>query len=195
MASAHTLMATAHSNRQKRAAVFRVGETVRVVVPSFVKRVGYPKSVADYLPIVHQHAKALDALFATLSPKKAPPDKRLRKGVEYELAHVLARQDRFGGTTRSIHLVDVPEYAGRVCHVVEMRTAMTGEYERGGGLGEDYEPNALANRKARRIAMLDIFMPSDSGFTVVGNGMGGLLSIPIEHLEKVKESLLKSEVI
>lgn len=43
--------------------------------------------------------------------------------------------------------------------------------------------------------MLDIFMPPGSGPTAVGKGMGGLLYIPIEHLEKVKESLLKSEVI
>ncbi len=182
------LGALTRSNRQKRAAVFRVGDTVRVVVPSFVRRVGYPKSVADYLPAVQEHAKALDALFATLAPKKPRPGEHLRKGVEYELAHVLARQDRFGGTTRSIHLVDVPEYAGRVCRVVEMRTAMTGEYERGGGVGEDYEPNALANRKARRIAMLDIFLPAASGFAEVTKGMGELLSIPIEHLEKVTES-------
>lgn len=144
----NNLKAVARRGRPKRADVFRVGDTVRVVVPAFVKRVGYPKSVADYLPDVQQHAKALNALFATLSPGKPLPSDFLRKGVEHELAHVLARQDRFGGTTRSIHLVDVPEHAGRVCHVVEMRTAMTGEYKRGGGFGEDYEPNALANRKA-----------------------------------------------
>lgn len=183
----HSEVATAvvRQGRPKRADVFRVGDAVRVVVPAFVKRVGYPKSVADYLPAVQHHAKALNALFATLSPGKPMPSDFLRKGVEYELAHVLARQDRFGGTTRSIHLVEVPEYAGRVCRVLKMGTAMTGEYERGGGVGEDYEPNALANRKARRLATLDIFLPAGAGFSGLTKGVGDLLSIPVEHLEKV----------
>lgn len=172
---------------KKRDPIIRAGDRVRVVVPKFVKRVGYPKSVEDYVPEVLEAAKT--ALAAALKPAKtlaalATPTERTVLRIARELAYLRAKQDGFGGRERSIHFEDIPEHAGVVCTVHDVRTVMTGRYfaPSGGGYdyytGEsDYEPGGLDNMKPHRLASVSLYRS--------GKFSTADLELPVYHLEKL----------
>lgn len=169
--------------------VFRVDDKVRVIIPKFVKRVGYPKSVADYLSVVDAKGGSLDALFASfgmLPFKRESEIKRTRDKIRKELAYMLAKADGFGGRVRSIHLEEDLSFANAEARIVGVRTVTTGTYfppSNVGGGGYDYydewEPGGLDNEKRVRVASIqstawtqDLRCFDDK-------------EIPVEYLEKL----------
>lgn len=134
--------------------VFRVGDPVCVREPIFVDRVGYPRTVDSYIHAVHACAgPELDAVYQRLG----------LNGGDHEtvraLAYRLARRDKFGGPTRSLHTRHVPTRAGVWYTVEKIRSVVTGTYKPGYSAGSDEEdselPN-LADRKVHRLATLAI---------------------------------------
>lgn len=144
--------------------IVRVGDWVKILEPRFVVRVGYPKSVDDYLPEVDVHMPAVDVVIAELVGRKnlggGPEhvERRIREKIRRDLAYLCARRDSFGGRERSLHTIELPEYAGRETFVSDVRTAVTGTYYPASGgsnyFGEDDDPPGLMNEKRVRLAIL-----------------------------------------
>lgn len=176
--------------------VIRAGDEVRVIDPRFVLRVGYPKSVDDYLTTVREkHAGLLDALFhhvvgdthRTSYSLDEPRVSKQRGRVERELAYLLAREDHFGGYERSIHWMRVDQLKGKVLTVHSVRSVYTGHYYPPSGDAYDgYEPGGLDKPKCHRLARVSllhlysppVFWPSDRKCP---------LEIPVYHLSKVND--------
>lgn len=178
--------------------VIRAGDFVRVVVPKVVTRVGYPKSVQDYLADVRgAHAPALTAFLQQLLGSKLkrrgllglPGEVQpyLRKKVEHELAYLLAKLDGFGGRERSLHMRDAPELGGEVMRVVSVRSVMTGTYYAPSGTSPsmfdegDYEPGGLMNQTRHRLASV----VDPTVFAPVSGKHSGMVELPLAHLVKV----------
>lgn len=174
--------------------VFRAGDTVRVIDPRVVTRVGYPQCVDDYLGdvdrLVGDEIEAIANKILGL-PMLHKPSKTLDK-VRRELALALARRDGFGGSERSIHLVEKPELMGMEARVVSVRSVMTGFYSPATGGrnydGEyDYDPAYLADRKTVRVAELDIFV-SEKALRpgVFRMRVESRPELPVSHLVRVQ---------
>lgn len=158
---------------KKNPNIIRLNDRVRIVIPKVVVRVGYPKTVKDYLEAAEgKYGQQLRYDMGDFLAEKA-----LR-----QIAYGLAKTDGFGGRERSLHMEDKPELLGQEFNVSGVRMVQTGTYYPPSGYtsyyGEyDYEPGGLADMKARRL--------------VTGFSMGylrvsdSLPEIPVEHLEKV----------
>lgn len=96
--------------------VYRKGDKVRILSPYVVKRVGYPKSVYDYLPeeterelVLAQmllEGLPLEEALAQLDPKtKFGPLRthKVQSKIKHLAAYLRAKGDGFGGNARSIH--------------------------------------------------------------------------------------------
>jgi len=140
--------------------VIRVGDWVKIVVPRFVERVGYPRSLKDYKGAVEVlYKEQLDAIFEKRDRRgilRAPPfvEWRARERVVHEIAYMLARQDGFGGRDRTMHFKEVPEMDGKMVQVQRVRTCMTGTYYAPSCDGEDYEPGGLDGQKRHRLLLV-----------------------------------------
>lgn len=172
----------------------RVNDRVRIAIPRFVARVGYPKCVGDYLEQVDKEAAAIDNLINRILygghepllgiPQRSEHSALAMERIRNALAYLLAKQDRFGGRERAIHYIELPQLAGAETHVTNLRTVVTGVYQPAGGgssnwYGEDdYYPPYLDDQKYHRVAQLDI-----SGFLDDSGKFTSGLEAPIEHLE------------
>lgn len=152
----------------------REGDRVRIVTPRVVVRVGYPKTVDDYVEAARR--KYGDLLVEDMN--KRCVDKALQ-----QIAYGFAKADGFGGRERSLHCEDVPELAGQVFTVDGVRMVQTGTYYPPHAwvshCGEhDYEPGGLENMKARRLI---------SGFCAFGkvSALCARYEISAEHVERV----------
>jgi hypothetical protein len=187
----------------------RVGDLVRVKIPKFVGRVGYPKDVDDYereLAENPEKQELLNLVFEALTgddqilgstgtlDHREMRKHRSRYRVEREIAYLMAVADGFGGRDRTIHWVEYPEHQDMECTVTGLRTACTGRYyapSGGGGrsyFGDDedwYEPGGLSDMKHHRLAKVNLYAPSDAGTL---KSMGQTLELPVEHLAKVRDS-------
>lgn len=158
---------------KKNPNIIRVGDWVRIVTPKIVTRVGYPKSVKDYMPT----AKALFE-----AELKKHLGGMVIDRILHDIAYGLAKSNGFGGNERSLHLEDQPQIMGQEFCVSGVRMVQTGTYYPPSYwtsyYGEhDWEPGGLADMKSRRLL---------SGF-----GLGQLvdidkrIEIPTEHVEKI----------
>lgn len=178
-----------------RDSTIRVGDAVRVVVPRFVKRVGYPKSVDDYVEELRsKYSGALDALLREVLSHKGRAlalrswvPERVRTRMEQEVAYVMAKADGFGGKERTIHFEDRPEFEGKKFWVQGMRSVFTGTYyppcyspPSYDEMYGDYEPGGLSNPKCHRLVII-----CPGGFTTSWKKKS-YLEIPTYNLEKVK---------
>jgi hypothetical protein len=147
--------------------IIRVGDRVKIVVPSIMLRVGYPKTVGDYEQAAKEAYGA--QLWRDMSGRCAELAIR-------QIAYGLAKKDGFGGRARTMHLREVPELLGREFTVHSMRTVQTGTYykPRSSGDGEDWEPGGLDDRQDHRLA---------SGWGWCGKNMSEW--IPVKHLLKL----------
>lgn len=164
--------------------VWRVNDVGVVSDPRFVLRVGYPKSVDDYLreraPAIRDAVNHL--LMATTGSTWGEtygiPAHRVRRRIERDVAYLMAQRDGFGGRERTIHWRDLPSLAGREVRVVSLRTALTGRYEYGwtGQDPEDYLPAHIAQPVTHRLAAIVL--------TVDRFGDPSDLEIPVTHLSR-----------
>lgn len=185
---------------------FRVGDIAIITNPAFVERVGYPKTLADYLVDVRHNRQALLAYLATMSPFErkfvemkglkllapsvTPSDKALKK-LENEVAYLLAKADGFGGRARTIHYKEVPAYRGSTVRILGIRTAVTGTYRSActGYYGpDDYEPAGLDDEKRHRIAEVSVLSRSinwDDSLRMLGTNGFGYPQIEVSNLSHV----------
>lgn len=159
-----------------RPEVIRKGDVVRVVIPTFVRRVGYPKEVRDYLTqeVMERAVDFCDGFRrrgwggasvdrpTMLSGEYNPShlSKQARR-VAMEAAYLLARADRFGGRERRLHLVEVPRHRDATFAVLSTRVAKTGLYfPPSGGVsweGEsDWDSGGLMDEKTHVLLVLDV---------------------------------------
>lgn len=152
------------SKKRRRPGQLRVGDRVEVAEPVFVARVGYPKTVNDYLPFVDERLpdSGLSVVEAVTGQRfswrrDAKVDKVLKR-LRHDLAWLLAHRDGFGGRERSLHLVERVGWTKATALVVSLRTVVTGTYEpaSGGWNTWDVEPPSLARAKAHRLATLSL---------------------------------------
>lgn len=125
----------------------KADDRVRIVNPVIVLRVGYPKTVSDYLKEAESLFKK--SLLDVIGPREA--DMALSK-----IAYGLAKRDGFGGSSRTLHTKVDELMRGAEFTVIDCKTAKTGEYfpPQGGAdyWGEcDYWPGGLSNMKTHRL--------------------------------------------
>ena len=145
----------------RKDSVIRAGDLVRVINPIRVVRVGYPRTVKDYLPEIQARYKAeLDTVFRSYR-KSGYRASRIRERLELDLAYLEAKGDGFGGRQRSLHTREELSLRGQDLRVEAVRTVVTGTYypatscpDRYYG-GEDHEPGGLASAVHHRLAALE----------------------------------------
>lgn len=146
----------------------RIGDFVDIVDPRLFVRCGYPmylpdvqKQLADDRNLQYEITKliALVARVPTANAHTLGADtwQRARTRILFELAEVKAKQEGFGGDTRSIYLTE-PDLAlqGQRVRVVGRRLVKTGKrFGPSGGcdyFGEyDYEPGGLDDAQTHTI--------------------------------------------
>lgn len=182
----------------------RVGDFVKVRVPKFVARVGYPKGLEDYKRELETNPHFQQAVSLMLEITTGDDQiwhdqggrkHRSRYRIESEVAYLMARRDGFGGPERSIHWVEHPEHQDAECTVEEVRTVYTGRYypPSGGGstnfFGEDeswYEPGGLSDMKCHRLARVNLYAPTtERGFL---HPTDRTLELPVYHLQKLRSA-------
>lgn len=161
----------------KKHRAIREGDWVKIVTPKIVLRVGYPKTVDDFIPIAKEHFKnTLTAVFGY--------NTNLDR-VYRELAYQLLKKAGFGGRERSLHLLDQPHLAGVTVQVQRVRTVMTGRYYPSSGGGDyytdDYEPAGLADQKAHRL--ISFYEPTPQFRFAIG-GKDGCVEIPAYFVDR-----------
>lgn len=99
--------------------VYRIGDKVWINVPRKVERVGYPKSVYDYLPEDDDknlyYAQMLlqgDDLKDVASISDFLHNPKVNYKVQKLAAYLRARADGFGGKKRSIHFLPLDYWPG-----------------------------------------------------------------------------------
>lgn len=140
--------------------IIREGDTVRIVNPRWIKRVGYPLHWRE----IDAEEKARAMLKAADMPFRDIPRYFLQAVAKLEV-----ERQGFGGNERSIHYCkfaeegeslwavisddEVPHhgYVGREVVVTGKRVAYTGVRFPAYGCDEDYEPGGLDKRKAHVI--------------------------------------------
>lgn len=181
---------------------------MRVVRPLFVVRVGYPKCVADYLPVVRERfAEQLRVLRVGITARmelgegfefrEDGPARLVMERVERELAYALLKRDNFGGSERCVHEVEHARHLGAETRVTELRTAYTGTYSPGGGTStwgggfdDSVWPPDLEDRKAHRIARVLLEEPgaeTPAGLPRSRVEQARFLEIRVSNLEKLGE--------
>jgi len=135
--------------------VYRVGDTIRIVQPLFVERVGYPKVWTSYFEKYKTHPKLIEAMELLDLPN---PGGRAQREFAEGAARAANRLAGFGGRERAIHhfTYDGYDYRGEVCEVLAKRVVRTGTYypPSGGktwtdyGYEYDYENGGLDDAKS-----------------------------------------------
>lgn len=131
--------------------IIRIGDTVKIINPRYIIRVGYPKILTDYIPEVED--KYQDIL-------KNIPREAYNK-VKMALAYAIAVKDKFGGSERSVHFDNALELANKEFQVIDIRYVKTGKYcsggyNSGGWDGEgDYDPPYLCDIKCHKILCIN----------------------------------------
>lgn len=148
--------------------IIRIGDTVKILRPKFISRVGYPLTKRDLLgevesdPIFNQMAESLGF------------HGRSRSAFLDGIAGAELLKRGMGGKERSLHYLEVREGAeawndystyavGRTSPVYSKRTVVTGEYyaPAGGtswtdcGREDWYEPGGLSNQKVHLLLQTD----------------------------------------
>jgi len=137
---------------------FRVGDTVRIVRPRFIKRVGYPLTFVDLREEFADHpqfTEAMRLLGFTDGAHEVPF--RVKREIVDGLARGAVRARGWGGKERRIHYEDQPrDLTDYLTTVLAKRVRMTGDYYPPSGgqdmTGEDwYEPGGLTNQRSHVI--------------------------------------------
>lgn len=157
----------------KKPLAIRENDVVRIVRPEFVTRVGYPKSVDDYLtqdvmkeaqdflakydPNMH---KARPRMFGSQSIGIMDLTKSARR-IAREIAYTLARADGFGGRERKLYTVVIPEAKDVEVYVHGVRSVQTGQYYPPVKSSDwetgyvEWDPGGLDGRQTHRLLRVD----------------------------------------
>jgi hypothetical protein len=153
----------------KKKDIIRIGDYVRVVNPLVVDRVGYPlckmdmvkKQTPEQIKSIEDMLKAFDYVRPYSEEGSRQYDFCI-ESIRYRMAAVMLRSEGWGGQTRTIHTVTLPDMRGQRAEVVGRRVVKTGthcsgymSYDYYSG-GEDYEPSTLSDEKTHVIYKLQI---------------------------------------
>lgn len=145
--------------------IIRKDDTIRVVIPEIVERVGYPLNIKNIIDSItpeqlEELSKCLFSIFNISSSFVAsdllnPLDNNdlYKDRIINGIARMMIRQRGWGGKNRSIHVKSVPELKDKMFCVLERKTVKTGTYNPSSGSGPDYwgeydyEPAYLSNEK------------------------------------------------
>ncbi len=153
----------------------RIGDKFRVINPLRVVRVGYPKSVKDYEKLVTE--EALGEFLQKILPEGKQMkttlwknERMLRishsgvgKAIVRETAYVLAKMDGFGGPDRTVHTVEVPEWAGKEFVASHVRSVRIGRYFAPSGSTDydgNYERESGGLNDAKTVRLLSFHLPN-----------------------------------
>lgn len=147
-----------------------VNDYVRIVTPTFVRRVGYRLIWTDLVEGLANDPNVLSVMrrlnLLPVEPEvlsvyhpdwhKQPVAREFLIG----LAKAKVRQQKFGGPERLIHTLEIPEAKDRIVRVSGKRVAKTGTYERGHKVSgwfdpQEYEPPSLADCQTHIILDTD----------------------------------------
>ena len=153
--------------------IIRVGDEVKILVPTFFVRCGYEKSLHTEADVIlNEHRAKIDEFINTILPRfklyqeRGGEERRLAYRIAKELAYDNLRLTGFGGKDRKIFTEEFPEYVGRTAHVMSIKFCKTGEYFAPSGgysyySGEyDYEPGGLSKEKTHKILELNLYHPT-----------------------------------
>lgn len=164
----------------------KTGSWVKVIIPKFVERVGYPNSIEHYSKIAETDAKLLlNSVFRKLFPCwNSSLDsgnwrtKKAQEEIYRSLGWAMAHADGWGGRKRTIHFIEKPEFLNAEGWAQNFKRCVTGTYSpgyRSGGYGyEEWNPPYLYDQKHHRLVQL------------CGLGVPNDLWIPDYHLEIIK---------
>ncbi len=160
-------------NKKIKKQVFRIGDTVKIINPEFVLRVGYPLCLADsiekfrtgenekiiteFLSKFCIHDKMVDLL-------RLNPENHCAGTVRYKIERALAyndiKQRGFGGNERKIFTERNEGKTGCIGKIIDKRVAKTGKRINGGyhdnGDGGYEEPAELKNAKSHVLLKIRI---------------------------------------
>lgn len=135
----------------------RPGDTVKIIDPRFVTRVGYPLCADDLMAEAEQILvdKGVVPRFNKSVWGQSPDRRRDEWQVIRKYAVLLLRQKGWGGDDRALFFVEKPEYKNLEVEVDHKRVAKTG-YRIGprtsvsngwDGVDYDYDPGGLRDEK------------------------------------------------
>lgn len=150
---------------------FVEGAKVKIVVPKFFVRCGYPLCLEDETnSMIEAKQKEIEAFVLSIvrpdvpagllpGPKRSHVEHGTMTKIAKALAYESMKNRKFGGRTRAIFTKDYPECAGAVARIASSRFVKTGEYVPGHHYctmdGDDYDPPYLDNEKTHRILGLE----------------------------------------
>lgn len=147
--------------------VYHIGDTVQIVEPQIVLRVGYPLTLLDGMVIaeekwsakVYEFIKSLGTVELSSNWELDGYDSRLYADVINALGSYHLRTVRFGGRERSIHTQTAEELRNTSdWNVISKRRVKTGTYCVGGrssdDWGDDYDPPYLSNEQTHVLLLL-----------------------------------------
>lgn len=159
----------------KKKDVIRVGDTVKIIKPEVVDRVGYPLTKAMCMEQqTPEQLKAIQDMFRAFGVVIYPNNEldlsrfgiskdydRIYERVRYLMAEVSIKKEGWGGKEKKIYTYTLEPIRNRRATVVARRTIKTGVYHPGYSScdywGEyDYEPAYLSNEKTHVIYKLNV---------------------------------------
>lgn len=132
----------------------RLFNTVRIVTPTFVVRVGYPKTLEDYAEDdddVRVMRFLLGPDFPPFNINAPAGYKREKEKCLNSLRYLRACAAGFGGNERTLHTISIPHLKGVLATVVGGRIVVTGTRIPEAGDGEDFEPATLRGQKSHAL--------------------------------------------
>lgn len=153
----------------KKRTVYHVDDTVKIVEPLVVVRVGYPLTKQEALDVAEKdYAEAVQAFMVAVGA--AHPDDPFLNSPEYDprlygdllnaIASYWLRLKNYGGKERKIYTERDERVLCTAWRVLSKRTVKTGTYNRGGYSGgwdgePDYDPPYLENEKTHVLLALE----------------------------------------
>jgi hypothetical protein len=111
----------------------KVGDEVRVVVPRYVERVGYPKAARDYQDLVLERDGAvIDRIVMNAANYYSDKAHAIKCRIIDDLCYLEAHKNGFGGTSRTLHFNALPHgNVNSTYFVTRKRRVTTGTYIKG----------------------------------------------------------------
>lgn len=182
--------------------IYRDGDRVRVLVPNFVTRVGYPRNVDYYKPEARQTLESVGLLKPSFDGDWDTARRpytiydRAKDKLIGDLARFLLIQKGWGGNERSIYTQSQPLLAGTEQTVIDKRVVKTGKrysgyttYDAWNG-DYDYDPGGLEDEKTHILLKLatpghfGIIGDRKSSLTALLKQGGWIESINVEHVRE-----------
>lgn len=162
--------------------IIRIGDRVRIVIPKFVVRVGYPFGLeyAENNLVSDEEKEKIRRLLGYVDGVKfgeVTKTKSYRK-ILHEVCLNKLKQVGFGGNARRIHIEEISSLKDTIFQVSDKRVVKTGDYMAARHWDDDYAPAYLSNCRAH------VLLSGFIGFNTNWNSFGEK-EIEVENVEKV----------